>query len=122
MALSGRLLAQLGSLALRDADAMAGDGIAWPPPPPMTEAVRREVERLRVLGWRLFYKAREAGFVEQSYDGIFGEEEPGCGIVSGHEDQDPARGRSGCRSCSGGVAPPRAGGSGEAPRDAHLPL
>ena len=58
--MTGRLLAQVAWVALRDSDATRDDD--------------RERERLRVLSLRLAYKAREAGFLPAGLDYVFGEE------------------------------------------------
>ena len=70
---SALLLAQVACVALTDSENVGGPrDITWPPPPPLSDADRKEAERLRILAARLFYKAREAGQVDMSGDALWG--------------------------------------------------
>ncbi len=70
--MNGRLLAQLGCVALADSEAVR-DSYAWPRKL-LTSEERAEAERLMVLARRLFYRAREAGCVDMGTDALFGED------------------------------------------------
>jgi hypothetical protein len=70
--MTGKLLAQIACIALTDAENVNGPPYAWPCPPPMTDEQRREANRLRVLAYRLFYRAREMGQVDTSGDELWG--------------------------------------------------
>jgi hypothetical protein len=73
--MDGRLLAQVGMVALIDSENVNGPPYAWPVPPPMTDEQRKEAERLRILAMRLFYKAKEQGYVEAAGDSLWGNNE-----------------------------------------------
>lgn len=72
--MTGRLLAELAWVAMRDAEAIADD-YAWPPRPPMTDDEIKEYQRLRCLSMTLHRKALDAGCVDQGTDALFGGKE-----------------------------------------------
>jgi hypothetical protein len=72
MSLPARTLAQLGFVALNDADAMRPSH-AWPPAPRLTAEQQKERERLYDLADQLFAEAKRGGFVGGT-DAAFGEE------------------------------------------------
>jgi hypothetical protein len=78
--MDGKLLAQLAWVALRDADALQEDPDAfaegtspqpWGGSVDLTEEERKEVDRLKVLADRLFYRARCQGFTQSGTDAVF---------------------------------------------------
>ena len=78
--MTGKLLAQLAWVALRDADALIEDPDAfaegtspspWGGRADLTEEERREAFRLKVLADRLFYRARAKGFTDSGTDAVF---------------------------------------------------
>jgi len=79
MSTLGKLLAECAWVAANDADHIARYGelrasSGWTghqEEKPMTPAVRAEVERLRVLGWRMAYAARREGVTEQGIVALF---------------------------------------------------
>ncbi len=80
--MNGKLLAQLAWVALRDADALHEDpdsfakGKRFPPGwtrcRDLTGEESQEVDRLKALADRLFYRARCGGFTDGGTDAVFG--------------------------------------------------
>jgi hypothetical protein len=65
------MLAQLGWLFWREAEAQLPDPYAWPAPEEPTPAQRAEHARLRITSSALWHRARAAGFFSSGLDTVF---------------------------------------------------